>query len=213
MDTDYLGRHRLIAILRAVPETQLAELVVALHGAGVRLIEVAFTTGADPTANAARIARVAGTGLSDLHVGAGTVTTSVEVSAAADAGAEFVLSPDTREDVIRATRRLGLFSIPGSMTPSEIGRAADAGADVVKVFPAATLGPDYLREIHGPMPHVPLCAVGGVNGANARRFLDAGALCVGVASAVLPRNGAGEIDLAAVDARARALVDAVRDED
>jgi|SRR5665647_1190757 len=210
MNIEGLARNRLVAVLRAVPDRQLADVAGVLHAAGVRLIEVAFTTGGDPNADADRVARVVGAGLADLHVGAGTVTTTSEASAAADAGAEFILSPDTRDEVIRATRRLGLFSIPGAMTPSEIGRAVDAGADVVKVFPAATLGPGFLREIHGPMPHVPLCAVGGVTAANVRAFIDAGALCAGVGSAILPRDDAGSIDLAAVGERARALVEAVR---
>ncbi|HEY0118883.1 MAG TPA: bifunctional 4-hydroxy-2-oxoglutarate aldolase/2-dehydro-3-deoxy-phosphogluconate aldolase, partial [Cellulomonas sp.] len=174
--------------------------------AGVRLLEVTFDRGRTPEANAARVALVVRLGLPGLRVGAGTVLTPDEVTAAADAGAEFVLSPDTREQVIRATKRLGLFSIPGALTPSEVGRAHDAGADVVKIFPAALLGPGYLRELHGPLPDVAFCAVGGVSVANARAFLDGGAVCVGVGSALLPRASDGTIDLPAVTQSATALL-------
>ena len=212
MDIELLTRNRLVVVLRAVPDGQLVDVAGVLHTAGVRLIEVAFSTGGDPNADANRVARIVEAGLAGLHVGAGTVTTTSEASAAADAGAEFILSPDTRDEVILATRRLGLLSIPGAMTPSEIGHAVDAGADVVKVFPAATLGPSFLREIRGPMPQVPLCAVGGVTADNVRAFIDAGALCAGVGSAALPRDDAGRIDLAAAGERARALVEAVRGE-
>lgn len=208
MRTEDLTREKVVAILRAVPDGELLDVTGALHAAGVRLLEIAFDRGRTPEANAARISLVVRAELPGLHLGAGTVLTPDEAAAAADAGAEFVLSPDTRGDVIRATKRLGLLSIPGALTPSEVGRARDDGADVVKIFPAAALGPGYLRELHGPMPDVPFCAVGGVSVANARAFLDSGAVCVGVGSALVPRAGDGAIDLLGATEIATALVGA-----
>lgn len=117
-----------------------------------------------------------------VRVGAGTVRDATEVRAAADGGAEFVVTPVLDETVIGACLDLGLPCIAGAFTATEVARAWDLGASAVKVFPAGALGPSYLTAVRGPLPHVPLVATGLVTGDDAAAYLDAGALAVGIGS-------------------------------
>lgn len=106
--------------------------------------------------------------------------TSENVKQAAGAGAEYIISPNINESVIKKTKQLGLISIPGALTPSEIINAHQMGADIVKLFPAATLGLEYIKAILSPINHIPITAVGGITSENARSFIDIGCLGVGV---------------------------------
>jgi len=113
-----------------------------------------------------------------IAVGAGTVLTVENVRQAAEAGAQYMISPNTDEAVIKETKNLGLVSIPGAMTPTEVVSAYNMGADIVKLFPAAVLGLGYVKALLSPISHIPITAVGGINAQNAQSFIDAG--CVGV---------------------------------
>ena len=113
-------------------------------------------------------------------VGAGTVMTVEQVRLAAEAGAEYMISPNTEPEVIYATKQLGKVSIPGAMTPTEVAYAYQCGADIVKMFPAGILGPGYIKAVKAPLKHVPVTAVGGVNAKNCVEFFKAGASGVGV---------------------------------
>ena len=107
--------------------------------------------------------------------------TSVElVELAASAGAKYIISPDTNIDVIKRTRELGLVSMPGALTPTEILTAYNNGADFVKLFPIANLGPAYVKAVRAPISHVPMMAVGGVNETNLREYLDLGMCGAGI---------------------------------
>ena len=155
-------------------------LAQALYAGGIRAIEVTFnqkqpdkfvqTTDAIRAIKEAMGERMA--------VGAGTVTSVALVELAHGAGAEFIVSPDMNVDVIRRTKELGMVSMPGALTPTEILTAHQSGADFVKVFPAGCLGAGYIKAIRGPINHVPLLAVGGVSEKNASEFLKAG--CAGI---------------------------------
>ena len=112
--------------------------------------------------------------------GAGTVTTLEMLELAKSAGAQFIVSPDTNEEVIKATVKNGMVSMPGAMTPTEILTAYRYGADFVKVFPTSNLGAAYIKAIRGPINHVRLLAVGGVNEKNIGEFIKAGACGAGV---------------------------------
>ena len=112
--------------------------------------------------------------------GAGTVISTQDVDLAANAGAQFIISPNTDESIIAETLKQGLVSIPGAMTPSEILKANRWGADFVKLFPAAQLGYDYIKSIRAPINHVKLLATGGVNSDNVGSFLKLGMAGVGV---------------------------------
>jgi 2-dehydro-3-deoxyphosphogluconate aldolase/(4S)-4-hydroxy-2-oxoglutarate aldolase len=112
-----------------------------------------------------------------MYFGAGTVTTLEMLNLAREAGASFIVSPDFNPEIIKATVEAGMVSMPGAMTPTEILTAWRAGADFVKVFPTSTLGAAYIKGVRGPLNHIRLLAVGGVNDKNIAEFLAAG--CVG----------------------------------
>jgi 2-dehydro-3-deoxyphosphogluconate aldolase / (4S)-4-hydroxy-2-oxoglutarate aldolase len=171
-----IRRERLVAILRRVPD--LDARVAALADAGVGVIEITLD---DPHALGA-IERARGRG--DVTVLAGTVRRAEQVDAAAAAGAEAVVGPALVREVVERAAELGIPAIPGALTPSEIELARDAGAALVKLFPAGLGGPRYVRDVLAPLAGVPLLVTGGVDAQNARAFLDAGAVAVGVGSAL-----------------------------
>ena len=115
-----------------------------------------------------------------MFVGAGTVTSPELVELTAKAGGAFIISPDTDVAVIKRTRELGLVSMPGALTPSEIKTAHNAGADYVKVFPLGSMGPGYLKAIRAPLSHIKMTAVGGINEKNLKEYLEAGACGAGI---------------------------------
>jgi len=197
---------RLIAILRRVPEDCLEDVGALLAEAGVLLAEVTW----DSPGAAALLRRAADVTGCRVVWGAGTVTTESQVAEAAAAGAAFIVSPALVPGVVEATLRAGLFSVPGVLTPSEVLAAHELGADLMKVFPAGSLGPQYFAELRGPFPDIPLAATGGVTLANASAFLAAGAQAVGVGGALLPRDLIARRDWVGLLARAKALVEAVR---
>ena len=145
-----------------------------------------------------------------MMVGAGTVTTPELVELAASAGAQYIISPDVNVDVIHRTRELGLVSLPGAMTPTEVMTAHLAGADFVKLFPAGNLGISYVKAIRAPISHVKLLAVGGVNEDNVADFLHAGMVGAGVGGNLANKKWieAGEYDK--ITQTARKLLDAVK---
>lgn len=167
---------RVVIILRGHSAATCRRITDLLHGAGLRLFEVTFDSG-EPVEAIAALHEAYG---AEIPIGAGTVLTAEDVSRAADAGARFIVSPNVDEAVIERTKELGLTSIPGAFTPSEIVRAVRAGADIVKVFPIRPVGADYLRQLRGPLPHVPLLATGGVDVDLAGDCIAAGATGVGV---------------------------------
>ena len=115
-----------------------------------------------------------------MLVGAGTVTSVELVEMTHAAGGLFIISPNVNADVIRRTRELGMVSMPGALTPTDVMNAWEAGADIVKLFPISTFGPGYLKAIKAPISHIPMMAVGGVNEKNAEEFLKAGASGLGI---------------------------------
>jgi Entner-Doudoroff aldolase len=133
----------------------------------------------------ATIGRLAARFGDQLAVGAGTVLTAEEVERVADAGGEFIVSPNRDQRVIGRTKQLGLASLPGCFTPSEIVEALDAGADAIKLFPVQPLGIDFVRAIQGPFPGLRLVPTGGVTPEMAQRYYAAGAWAVGVGSELM----------------------------
>ena len=144
-----------------------------------------------------------------VRVGAGTVMTESQVEYAYQAGAEFIISPDCYEPVIRKTRELGMVSMPGALTPTEAANAHRFGADFVKLFPNSEMKISYFKALSAPLSHIKFLAVGGVNAQNLKEYLDAGAKGVGVATAIANRNEILAGDYAAVTARAKTFTDAL----
>lgn len=206
-----LNRQKLVAILRGVPMERLCGVVGALVRGGVRILEFTFdhTRGDCIAENAAKIRRTVETFGGSVLVGCGTAMSVAEVEAARDAGACLVVSPNVDWAVIRRTRQLGMVSMPGALTPTEIAAAYEMGADVVKLFPAGELGLGYIRAVRGPLAHIPMSAVGGVKPENVSDFLNAGVCGLGVGGQLVLPGAVKSGDDAAIEARARAFTGAI----
>lgn len=207
-----LTEGRIIAIVRGVASEDMLPLVRALEAGGVRAIEVTFDQRAPESwpDTLSAIRAIADEFNGRVLPGAGTVLTPEQVRMAHDAGATYIISPDVDEAVIAQTRALGMASLPGALTPTEIMRAVRAGCDIVKIFPAGELGAGYIKSIRAPLGHVPMFAVGGVNAANAAEFMRAGVSGLGVGGALTDRALIAGHRFDLIEANARAIVEAAR---
>lgn len=194
------GDPPVFAILRRQEPSTAIAIAHAITQAGIPALELTIDSP-----GVLELVRELRAQLPDAAIGVGTVLDPREVEAAAAAGAQFVVSPNVDPDVIAACVAAGLPALPGAATPTEALQAWRAGAAMVKLFPAATGGPAALRAIREPLPMIPLVAVGGVDGSNARAYLDAGASAVGIGSWI---TGAGSAEEAA--GRAAQLLDELR---
>lgn len=179
-----------IAIVRGYSPEQCLKLAEALLAGGISLMEVTFPQ-CDPEGQqqVASVIKQLIAKLGDrMCFGAGTVTEPELVDLAVEAGCKYIVSPDTCEAVIKRTKELGMVSIPGAFTPTEIAQAWRYGADFVKVFPAATVGPAYFKHVHAPLPQVRLLAVGSVNTENGPDYIKAGAVGAGVAGCLFNKE-------------------------
>lgn len=201
---ELLKQHRMMAIIRGSDPVACERTAEVLVDAGVRLLEVSLTT-TDALGVLARIVEELG---SAAHIGAGTVLSAEDAKNARDAGARFAVTP-AAGDGVAASLELGMPVLAGAMTPSEVLAAHRAGASAVKLFPAEGLGPRYVRALRDPFPGLGLVPVGGVGLDDVPRYLEAGALAVGVGSPLAgdaPHGG----DLGALRERAKAFLEAVR---
>ncbi len=211
----FIKENMIVAIARRVSPQRIVETAKALEKGGIRLLEITFDQSS-PTCiedTAASISAVKEALGERMCVGAGTVISEEQAVAAHNAGADFALAPDTNVSVIRTVKELGMVSVPGAFTPSEILTAWNAGADIVKLFPAGNLGLPYLKAIRGPISHVPLMAVGGVDENNAESFLRSGFCSCGIGSNLVRNDliNAGKYDeITALAAKYASIVDAVR---
>lgn len=177
-----MERKKIIAIVRNIPSSHVVDLARALLAGGIEFMEVTFNqkdeSSFSETVNAIKCLSQEMKGI--MHIGAGTVLTIQQLELAASAGAEFIISPDVNEEVIKRTKSMGLISIPGAITPTEIMKAHMAGADFVKCFPIAPFGTDYFKAIRSPINHIKLMAVGGIQENNLKSFLECGACGAGI---------------------------------
>ena len=173
---------KIVAIVRGVYGEDCVNLARALCEGGIELLEVTFDQSKpESLERTSDTIRQLVAQLGDKMIfGAGTVTTLEMLELARNAGAQFVVSPDTNEEVIKATVAAGMVSMPGALTPTEIVTAHRDGADFVKLFPAGTQGTGYLKAVTAPLNHIPILAVGGVNEKNIADFMAAGAVGAGV---------------------------------
>jgi 2-dehydro-3-deoxyphosphogluconate aldolase / (4S)-4-hydroxy-2-oxoglutarate aldolase len=188
-----------VAIIRLKDPGKLRAVVDALADGGVRALEVTMTV---PRA-VDLIRELAPTLPAGFLLGAGTVTDVATAAAVIDAGAKFVVGPVFRPDVIRACHERDVPALPGCFTPTEIFAAHECGADIVKVFPATSLGPQFIRDVRAPLPGVKLMPTGGVSLDNAGDWIRAGAIAVGVGSALIDANAieTGRFEVVAASAR------------
>lgn len=173
---------KLIAIVRGIYNEDCVKLAQALYEGGIEMLEVTFDQSQpENLVQTSDTVKQLVKSLGDrMAFGAGTVTSLEMLELAYKAGAQFVVSPDVNEAVIKRTVELGMVSLPGAMTPTEIMTAHAYGADFVKIFPTSNLGASYIKAIRGPINHIRLLAVGGVNEKNIADFLAAGVVGAGV---------------------------------
>ena len=200
---DYIARQKLVAIVRLDDLSIAAALLDALMDGGIRVIEFTLT---NPQATAT-IAEMRARAGDEALIGAGSVITPQQVQAVADAGAQFVVSPVVKRDVMDACHALDLPTMPGAFTPSEIQQAWEWGAAAVKVFPANHLGMRYIKDVLAPLPHLRLMPTGGVNVENMREFLDMGAFALGVGSSLINNEAVAGRDWVTLRENARRYVE------
>ena len=183
----FIEEHGLIVIIRGVELSKIPDVAEALYKGGARIVEVAFNpSDSDTIKKTTNIIRKIYETMGDkLMVGAGTVINKEYVIAAKNAGAEFIFSPNTDVDIIKLTKELGLISIPGALTPSEVMTAYNAGADLIKLFPITKDDIDYVIGITRPLSHIPFICVGGTNLDTIEMFIKAGAKGVGTGISIL----------------------------
>jgi 2-dehydro-3-deoxyphosphogluconate aldolase / (4S)-4-hydroxy-2-oxoglutarate aldolase len=194
---DLLGGLPLVAILRNVSADEAIRLAGAVWDSGLGVVEVPIQT---PSALPVLAAVARAAAHRGQPCGAGTVTTVERVRAAREAGASFTVAPGLDLEVLTACADAGLPHLPGVATATEVQVAMKAGCDWVKVFPAGSLGPDWVRDMHGPFPSLRMVATGGISATNCAAFLNAGAVAVGVGGTVT-RPGGLESLLAVLRAR------------
>src|SRR5438309_7412840 len=166
----------IVAVVRSPDSHQLVEVCRALADGGVSVVEITMSVP-----NALEVVRQVRQELgARILLGAGTVLDPETARAALLAGAEYIVAPTVNLDVIRLCRRYDKAVLPGAFTPTEVLTAWEAGADIVKVFPADVGGPAYLKALHGPLPQVRVMPTGGVDLNTAAEFLKAGACCLGI---------------------------------
>jgi 2-dehydro-3-deoxyphosphogluconate aldolase/(4S)-4-hydroxy-2-oxoglutarate aldolase len=202
---DIILSSKVIAVIRMSDTDKLVKVAEAIKQGGVKAIEITMTT---PSAIEI-IAAMAKKKSSDVLVGAGTVLDPETAAQAIHAGADFVVSPVTNFEMIRVCRRYDTFVAPGAFTPTEIIAAWERGADVVKVFPATSVGPKYFKDIKGPLPQVRLMPTGGVSIENAREFIANGACCVAIGTALLDKKAIETENWDVLTQKAKALVDSL----
>lgn len=195
-----------VAVIRAEGESELFDTTLALNRGGVQALEITMTSpGALDV-----LKKVASSLEGQAILGVGTVLDPETARLAILAGAQFVVSPVLNYEIIEICRRYSIACIPGAFTPTEILNAWQAGADVVKVFPATKLGPQYFKDLKGPLPQVKLTPTGGINLANVGDFIKAGAEFVGVGSALVDKLLIKEKNWDELSHRASAFIAAVK---
>lgn len=210
---DYVQERRIVAIVRGLPAEHLIRLGHALEEGGIGLMEVTYDQR-DPASwaeTAKGIEALAGEFGERVLVGAGTVIRPEQVSLTYNAGGRYLVTPTTQPEIIRMGKALGLGLFPGAFSPTEILNAWEAGADAVKVFPASSVGPSYFKAVRGPLAHIPLMAVGGVDEKNAADFMRAGCVGLGVGGKLVNKEWIRSGEWDRITALAKDFMQAVRE--
>jgi len=194
-----------LGIIRVQDAEGLLRITKALQDGGLDCVEITMTTP-----GALRAIEAASEKLTGVLMGAGTVLDAATARQAILAGSEFLVTPTVELDVIEMAHRYGKVVIPGAMSPTEILTAWEAGADMVKVFPASVLGPGYLKAVRGPLPQIPLVPTGGITADNAGEFIHAGAAMVCAGGWLVDKKAVATGHYEVLTERARQLVETVQ---
>ncbi|MEH7454923.1 bifunctional 4-hydroxy-2-oxoglutarate aldolase/2-dehydro-3-deoxy-phosphogluconate aldolase [Gottfriedia acidiceleris] len=207
MSVEEIKSRAVVAVIRGASLDSIVLIGEALKAGGVTALEITVETP-----NALAIIEKASDVFGDeMLVGAGTVLDAETARAAIMAGSRFIFSPTVNIETIRMTKRYGVISVPGAFTATEILNAYENGADVIKVFPAGSVGPGYFKNIAGPLPQIPLMPTGGINLVNAKDYIHAGAVAVGVGTSLVdPKKTLTDAYLSEVKVNARKLMEEVQ---
>jgi 2-dehydro-3-deoxyphosphogluconate aldolase/(4S)-4-hydroxy-2-oxoglutarate aldolase len=196
----------IVAVVRAPDSAELVDVVRALADGGVTVVEITMTVP-----HALDVLRDVHRALGErVLLGAGTVLDPETARAVLLAGAAYIVAPTVNLDVIRLCRRYDKVVMPGAFSPTEILTAWEAGADIVKVFPAEVLGPAFFKAMRGPLPQIRLMPTGGVDLTTATAFLKAGACCLGVGSQLVEPKAIAERNFGRIRDLARQYVEIVK---
>jgi len=197
----------IVAVVRGTSDELIMRAIEAALDGGINAIEVAFTVP-----NALEIIRRLAESVSDdVILGAGTVLTPEMAADAVDAGARFIVSPNVNLATIEMAKSRGVPVFPGALSPTEIITAWQAGADMVKIFPANVMGPTYLKDLHGPFPQIKFMPTGGVNLSTARDYLENGAAALGVGGDLINKKLMEEGNFAEITNRAKKFREIIRE--
>ena len=207
-----IEKEKIIVIVRGVEKEKLIPLAEAMYVGGIRLLEVTYSANGKVSdeETAENIGILVKHFEGRMYIGAGTVLTEKQVELTAKVGGKFIISPDTCPEVIRKTRELGLVSMPGALTPSEMQIAHRNGADFVKLFPITNLGASYVKAVKAPLSHLKILAVGGVNENNIAEYLKAGINGFGLGSNIIDKKKIAENDWAGITNLAKKYVSLVK---
>ena len=210
---EYVQQRKIVAIVRGLKPEYIVRLGHAFEEGGIGLMEVTYDQKAPETwkNTAAAIEAVEKEFGDRVLVGAGTVITPEQVSMTYNAGGHYLVTPTTQPEIIRMGKALGMGLYPGAFSPSEILEAWNAGADAVKVFPAGSLGPGYIKAVRAPLGHIPLMAVGGVNEKNAAEYMKAGCVGIGAGGNLVNREWIENGEWDRITALAREYMKAVKE--
>ena len=209
-----LKENKIVAIFRNVEVDKCVEVAKALYEGGIRFVEVTFDQTQKETKyknTVDSIKMISEAMKNKMCVGAGTVLTLEQVHLAYNAGAKFLIMPNTDIEVIKFARDLDMATMPGAYSATEVNLAYNAGADFVKIFPAAQAGASYFKALSGPFGHIPLTAVGGVDEKNAKDFLDAGAVGLGIGGKLVDKNLIAESNFAEMTKLAKIYVESIQE--
>ena len=202
---------KIIVIFRQLYGDQLLKTVDSLHKGGVKCIEVTFDqSDPDCIKKTGDSIRLLNQHFPNMTIGAGTVITLKQLYSAYDAKAKYIISPNTDEEIITKTKDLGLVSIPGATTPSEILKAHKHGADIVKIFPSNSLGLAYVKDLVGPINHVKFVVAAGITLKNMTDYLDIGCVGFGISGPLTDKELIKKGDYWALEQRASEFVSLAR---
>lgn len=207
-----LEEEKIVVIVRGIQSEKLIPLAEAMYDGGIRFLEITYSQdgGVSDEETEKNIFALSSHFGEKMNIGAGTVLTEDQVLRTKRAGGKFIISPDTNPLVIKKTKELGMMSMPGALTPTEIQSAHTSGADFVKLFPVTALGPEYVKAVKAPLSRIKLCAVGGIDEKNISDYLKAGVSGFGIGSNIVSKALVEKNDFKAITALAKKYVSAVK---
>jgi len=200
---DQILKNKIVAIIRGADPVDVLKIADALQQGGVDILEVTLNSP-----NALQVIKELTDKKKDILIGAGTVLSVTDANASIDAGAKFIISPNVNVEIIAATKKLGIVSIPGAYTATEVLNAYLNGGDIIKIFPATSA--EYIKVLRGPLSHIPMMPTGGITPGNISEFKKAGAVAFGIGTSLVDvKNKITEEYLDRITENARKFVQAI----